>query len=72
MELELSGQLPAPGGELVLDDVRALPENVIGEVGGFPLAVLGFARQLTIVEGTSQVRLWLIARGVLDHDLRWD
>jgi alkylation response protein AidB-like acyl-CoA dehydrogenase len=56
----------------VLDDVRALPENVIGEVGGFPLAVLGFARQLTIVEGTSQVRLWLIARGVLDHDLRWD
>ena len=27
------------------------------------------ARQLTIVEGTSQVQLGLIARGVLDHDL---
>ena len=26
------------------------------------------ARQLTIVEGTSQVQLGLIARGVLDHD----
>jgi alkylation response protein AidB-like acyl-CoA dehydrogenase len=30
------------------------------------------ARQLTIVEGTSQVQLNLIARGVLDHDLWWD
>jgi alkylation response protein AidB-like acyl-CoA dehydrogenase len=30
------------------------------------------ARQLTIVEGTSQVQLGLIARGVLDHDLWWD
>jgi len=29
-------------------------------------------RQLTIVEGTSQVQLGLIARGVLDHDLWWD
>jgi len=26
----------------------------------------------TIVEGTSQVQLGLIARGVLDHDLWWD
>jgi alkylation response protein AidB-like acyl-CoA dehydrogenase len=30
------------------------------------------ARQLTIVEGTSQVQLDLIARGVLAHDLWWD
>jgi alkylation response protein AidB-like acyl-CoA dehydrogenase len=30
------------------------------------------ARQLTIVEGTSEVQLGLIARGVLDHDLWWD
>ena len=30
------------------------------------------ARQLTIVEGTSQVQLGLIARGVLGHDLWWD
>ncbi len=30
------------------------------------------ARQLTIVEGTSQVQLSLIARGLLDHDLWWD
>jgi alkylation response protein AidB-like acyl-CoA dehydrogenase len=30
------------------------------------------ARQLTIVEGTSQVQLNLIGRGVLDHDLWWD
>ncbi|MFI5036317.1 MAG: acyl-CoA dehydrogenase family protein [Acidimicrobiales bacterium] len=30
------------------------------------------ARQLTIVEGTSQVQLGLIARGVLRHDLWWD
>ena len=30
------------------------------------------ARQLTIVEGTSQVQLGLIAQGVLNHDLWWD
>lgn len=30
------------------------------------------ARQLTIVEGTSQVQLGLIARGVLNKDLWWD
>jgi alkylation response protein AidB-like acyl-CoA dehydrogenase len=30
------------------------------------------AKQLTIVEGTSQIQLDLIARGVLDHDLWWD
>jgi hypothetical protein len=30
------------------------------------------ARQLTIVEGTSQVQLGLIGRGVLSHDLWWD
>lgn len=30
------------------------------------------AKQLTIVEGTSQVQLSLIARGVLDRDLWWD
>ncbi len=30
------------------------------------------ARQLTIVEGTSQVQLGLIGRGVLDRDLWWD
>ncbi|MHB1709938.1 MAG: acyl-CoA dehydrogenase family protein [Acidimicrobiales bacterium] len=30
------------------------------------------ARQLTVVEGTSQVQLGLIARGVLAHDLWWD
>ena len=30
------------------------------------------ARQLTIVEGTSQVQLGLIAKGVLDHDMWWD
>jgi alkylation response protein AidB-like acyl-CoA dehydrogenase len=30
------------------------------------------ARQLTIVEGTSQVQLDLIAKGVLGHDLWWD
>lgn len=30
------------------------------------------ARQLTIVEGTSQIQLGLIARGVLHHDLWWD
>jgi alkylation response protein AidB-like acyl-CoA dehydrogenase len=30
------------------------------------------APQLTIVEGTSQVQLGLIARGVLSHDLWWD
>jgi alkylation response protein AidB-like acyl-CoA dehydrogenase len=30
------------------------------------------ARQLTIVEGSSQVQLGLIAKGVLDGDLWWD
>jgi alkylation response protein AidB-like acyl-CoA dehydrogenase len=30
------------------------------------------ARQLTIVEGTSQVQLGLIGKGVLGHDLWWD
>jgi alkylation response protein AidB-like acyl-CoA dehydrogenase len=30
------------------------------------------AKQLTIVEGTSQVQLGLIARGVLQRDLWWD
>lgn len=30
------------------------------------------ARQLTIVEGTSQIQLGLIGRGVLGHDLWWD
>ncbi len=30
------------------------------------------AKQLTIVEGTSQVQLGLIARGLLNHDLWWD
>jgi alkylation response protein AidB-like acyl-CoA dehydrogenase len=30
------------------------------------------AKQLTIVEGTSQVQLGLIARGVIDGDLWWD
>jgi hypothetical protein len=30
------------------------------------------AKQLTIVEGSSQIQLNLIARGVLDHDLWWD
>lgn len=30
------------------------------------------AKQLTIVEGTSEIQLNLIARGVLDHDLWWD
>ncbi len=30
------------------------------------------ARQLTIVEGTSQVQLGLIGKGVLAHDLWWD
>src|SRR4051794_1971364 len=30
------------------------------------------AKQLTIVEGTTQVQLGLIARGVLDHNLWWD
>lgn len=30
------------------------------------------AKQLTIVEGTSQIQLNLVARGVLDHDLWWD
>jgi alkylation response protein AidB-like acyl-CoA dehydrogenase len=30
------------------------------------------ARQLTIVEGTTQVQLGLIGRGVLDRDLWWD
>ncbi|MGC8480000.1 MAG: acyl-CoA dehydrogenase family protein [Acidimicrobiales bacterium] len=29
------------------------------------------AKQLTIVEGTSQVQLGLIGKGVLDHDLWW-
>jgi alkylation response protein AidB-like acyl-CoA dehydrogenase len=30
------------------------------------------AKQLTIVEGTSQIQLGLVARGVLDRDLWWD
>ena len=30
------------------------------------------AKQLTIVEGTSQLQLGLIAKGVLDRDLWWD
>jgi hypothetical protein len=30
------------------------------------------AKQLTIVEGTSQVQLGLVARGVLDGHLWWD
>ncbi|MCU1352434.1 MAG: acyl-CoA dehydrogenase domain protein, partial [Acidimicrobiales bacterium] len=30
------------------------------------------AKQLTIVEGTSQIQLGLIARGVLAGDLWWD
>jgi hypothetical protein len=30
------------------------------------------ARQLTIVEGTSQIQMDLIGRGVVHHDLWWD
>ena len=30
------------------------------------------ARQLTIVEGTSQIQLGLIGKGVIHHDLWWD
>jgi alkylation response protein AidB-like acyl-CoA dehydrogenase len=30
------------------------------------------AKQLTIVEGTSQIQLDLISRGVIHHDLWWD
>jgi len=30
------------------------------------------ARQLPIVEGTSQIQMGLIAKGVLGHDLWWD
>ena len=30
------------------------------------------AKQLTIVEGTSQIQLDLIGRGVVHHDLWWD
>ncbi len=30
------------------------------------------AKQLTIVEGTTQIQLGLVARGVLDRDLWWD
>jgi hypothetical protein len=30
------------------------------------------ARQLTIVEGTSQIQLGLIAKGLLRHDIWWD
>ncbi len=30
------------------------------------------ARQLTIVEGTSQVQLGLIGRGIVANDLWWD
>jgi alkylation response protein AidB-like acyl-CoA dehydrogenase len=30
------------------------------------------AKQLTIVEGTSQIQLGLIGRGVLAGDLWWD
>ena len=30
------------------------------------------ARQLTIVEGTSQVQLGLVGKGVICHDLWWD
>ena len=30
------------------------------------------AKQLTIVEGTSQIQLGLIARGVRDRDIWWD
>jgi alkylation response protein AidB-like acyl-CoA dehydrogenase len=36
-------------GELVLDDVRVPPENVIGEVGGFRLAMLGLNSMRPIV-----------------------
>jgi alkylation response protein AidB-like acyl-CoA dehydrogenase len=30
------------------------------------------AKQLTIVEGTSQVQLGLIGKAVIAHDLWWD
>jgi alkylation response protein AidB-like acyl-CoA dehydrogenase len=30
------------------------------------------AAQLTIVEGSTQVQLGLIAKGVLDRDIWWD
>jgi alkylation response protein AidB-like acyl-CoA dehydrogenase len=36
-------------GELVLEDVRVPPENVIGEVGGFRLAMLGLNSMRPIV-----------------------
>ncbi|MBO0713444.1 MAG: acyl-CoA dehydrogenase family protein, partial [Acidimicrobiales bacterium] len=36
-------------GELVLDDVRVPPENVIGEVGGFRLAMLGLNAMRPVV-----------------------
>jgi len=36
-------------GELLLDDVRVPPENVIGEVGGFRLAMLGLNSMRPIV-----------------------
>src|SRR5271168_4533942 len=36
-------------GELLLDDVRVPPENVIGEIGGFRLAMLGLNAMRPIV-----------------------
>jgi hypothetical protein len=44
-----------------------------GYMGGHPTEQwYRDAKQLTIVEGTSQVQLNLISRGVLDRDLWWD
>ena len=56
-----------------LPEHRALARGAAGYMRDHPLELLyRDAKQLTIVEGTTQVQLGLIARGVLDHDLWWD
>ena len=61
-----------------LDAPADLRERIAELAEGNPLFIEQLAagrvilEQLTIVEGTSQVQLGLIARGVLGRDLWWD
>ena len=71
--LPVDGQVPRHrAGRAGLGAGRAAARG--GRLHGGPphRAVVPRRQQLTIVEGTSQVQLNLIARGVLDGDLWWD
>ncbi|MCK4177326.1 acyl-CoA dehydrogenase family protein [Aciditerrimonas ferrireducens] len=65
-------------GELLLDEVRVPPENVIGEVGGFRLAMLGLnamrpivaARGIGLAEGALMYATRYVKDPVGDREVR--